>query len=101
MGLATMKRRDKEIDDQVDELGKVVERLDPLARTIGDVAARQKIKAEGMTADVENAEHDLEGLNKKISEVMAYEKNTNFCCQLILGIAVLCCVGFVFQHLKM
>jgi len=97
--LDSMKRRDAEIDQHVGELGKVVERLDPLAREIGSAADRQRLKAESMGQDVERAEQDMEALNKKITEVMKYEKNTNCCCQMVLLVALLCCVGFVFQQL--
>eukprot|EP00933_Yihiella_yeosuensis_P012709 TRINITY_DN12177_c0_g2_i1.p1 TRINITY_DN12177_c0_g2~~TRINITY_DN12177_c0_g2_i1.p1 ORF type:complete len:276 (+),score=43.57 TRINITY_DN12177_c0_g2_i1:52-879(+) len=98
--LAQMKKRDAALDSQVDEIGKVVQRLDPLARQIGEQAERQRLKAEAITDDVEKADHDIQGLNKRISEVIQYEKNTNCCCQLILGVTLLCCVGFVFQQLN-
>jgi len=95
-----MKRRDAEIDKQVGDLGSVLNRLDPLAREIGTAAERQKIKAEALGTDVESAGKDLESLNKKVAEVIKYEKNTNCCCQIILLVALLCCVGFVVQQLQ-
>mmetsp|Transcript_48425 Transcript_48425/g.138382 ORF Transcript_48425/g.138382 Transcript_48425/m.138382 type:complete len:282 (-) Transcript_48425:233-1078(-) len=99
--IAAIRKRDAEVDAQVGELGKVVERLDPLAREIGSAADRQRIKAQAITEEVDNADKDMEALNKKISEVMKYEKNTNCCCQVALLVALLCCVGFVFQQLQM
>lgn len=98
--LAQMKARDAEIDKQVGELGTVIGRLDPLAREIGRAAERQKIKAEALTAEVQDAEKDLESLNKRVGEVIRYEKHTNCCCQIVLLVALLCCVGFVFQQLQ-
>lgn len=98
--LSSMKRRDQDLDRQAAEIGRVVERLDPLAREIGSAAERSRLRAEAMTTDVEKAEEDLKQLNKRMAEVMQYEKNTNTCCQLVLGIALLCCVGFVFQQLN-
>uniref|UniRef100_A0A6T1NH22 t-SNARE coiled-coil homology domain-containing protein n=1 Tax=Alexandrium monilatum TaxID=311494 RepID=A0A6T1NH22_9DINO len=98
--LDQMKKRDMEIDKQVSDLGGVLGRLDPLAREIGSSAERQRIKAEALGTDVEDAEKDLESLNKKVAEVLKYEKNTNCCCQVFLLIALLCCVGFVFQQLQ-
>lgn len=97
--LSTMKRRDAELDQQVGDIGQVIERLDPLARQIGVSAERQRQRAEAMTEDVSKAERDMEALSKKITEVMRYEQNTNWCCQLVLGIVLLCCIGFVFQQL--
>mmetsp|Transcript_40322 Transcript_40322/g.81317 ORF Transcript_40322/g.81317 Transcript_40322/m.81317 type:complete len:279 (+) Transcript_40322:73-909(+) len=98
--LDQMKKRDAEIDKQVGDIGNVLGRLDPLAREIGSAAERQRIKAEALGSDVENAEKDIESLNKKVADVLRYEKNTNCCCQLVLLIALLCCVGFVFQQLQ-
>mmetsp|Transcript_74807 Transcript_74807/g.219193 ORF Transcript_74807/g.219193 Transcript_74807/m.219193 type:complete len:279 (-) Transcript_74807:13-849(-) len=98
--LDKMKKRDAEIDAQVGELGSVLGRLDPLAREIGGAADRQRLKAEALGSEVEGAEKDIESLNKKVAEVIKYEKNTNCCCQIVLLIALLCCVGFVFQQLQ-
>lgn len=98
--LAGMRRRDAELDKQVGEIGSVVERLDPLARQIGVTAERQRLRAEAMQSDVEKAEQDVEQLNKRITEVMKYQRNTNFCCQLVLIVALLCCVGVVYQQVK-
>eukprot|EP00931_Biecheleriopsis_adriatica_P028284 TRINITY_DN16888_c0_g1_i1.p1 TRINITY_DN16888_c0_g1~~TRINITY_DN16888_c0_g1_i1.p1 ORF type:complete len:281 (+),score=86.79 TRINITY_DN16888_c0_g1_i1:41-883(+) len=97
--LAAMKRRDAELDKQADEIGLVLNRLDPLARQIGVTADRQRLKAESLHGDVDQCEADLEALNKRVSEVIKYEKNTNCCCQIMLSVALLCCVGFVFQQL--
>jgi len=95
-----MKKRDGELDQQVGEIGKVIERLDPLAKQIGVTADRQRIRAEGLNTDVSKAEHDLESLNKRVTDIMKYEKNTNFCCQMVLGVSLLCCVGFIFQQVS-
>lgn len=96
--LEQMKKRDAELDKQVEELGQVVERLDPLARQIGVSADRMKLRADDMNDDVTKAEKDMEQLGKKMKEVMQYEKNTNFCCQMVLAIALLCCIGFVLNQ---
>jgi hypothetical protein len=98
--LAAMKRRDAALDQQVTEIGQVIERLDPLARQIGQTAERQRIRAETIGADVGKAKDDIDVLNKKITEVMRYQRNTNCCCYLVLTVSFLCCVGFVFQQLK-
>lgn len=99
--LTSMKRRDAELDKQVADVGAVIQRLDPLARQIGMTAEAQKMRAEGIIVDVESADRDLRVINKRITEVMKYEKNTNFCCQMVLLVALLCCVGFVFQQLHL
>lgn len=96
--LAEMKRRDQEMDVGLDRIGKVAERLLPMAQEIGNVAERHRIKAEGLGEDAGKAEEDLRLLNRRIEEVRQYDKNTNFCCQLVLGLTLLCCVGFVFQQ---
>jgi len=98
--LSSMKKRDAELDKQVEQVGKVVERLDPLARQIGITAESQRLKAEALSSDVERADKDLQAINKRIGEVMKYEQNTNCCCQMVLLIVLLCCVGFVFQQLQ-
>lgn len=97
--LASMKRRDQELDQHVGQIGLVIERLNPLAQQIGATAQRQRERAEAMTDVVTKADQDMQALNKKITEVMRYERNTNCCCQLVLGIALLCCAGFVLQQL--
>merc|ERR1712232_128449 len=82
--LAKMKMRDKEIDQQLDELDKGLGRLQDIGEQIGRTAERQKKKAEAMTEEVDKVQGDIQGMSKKVSEVMKYEKNTNCCCQLIL-----------------
>mmetsp|Transcript_70246 Transcript_70246/g.195534 ORF Transcript_70246/g.195534 Transcript_70246/m.195534 type:complete len:278 (-) Transcript_70246:69-902(-) len=94
-----IRQRDGELDKQVDEIGKVVTRATEIARHIGATAERQRLKAEGIGSDVEKADTDLKDLNKKVADVISYEKNTNFCCQMALVIALLCCVGYILQQL--
>lgn len=97
--LANMKKRDAEIDAKVAEVGLIVERLDPLARQIGMTADAQRRRAEAITTDVDGADQDLRALNKRIDEVMKYQKNTTCCCQMVLLVVLLCCAGFVFHQL--
>lgn len=93
-----IRKRDAELDKQVAEVGDVVARLNDIAGNIGTTADRQKQKAEALLTDVEKADGDLKQLNKRVAEVIQYEKNTNFFCQMVLGIALLCCVGFIMQQ---
>lgn len=93
-----IRKRDQELDQQVADLGSVVERLGDIAGNIGATADRQKIRAEALLSDVEKADGDLKQLNKRVAEVIQYEKNTNFFCQMVLGICLLCCVGFIMQQ---
>jgi seryl-tRNA synthetase len=93
--------RDADIDKEIDGVGKVVDRLQDMAENIGRSAERQKIAAEGLTTDVIKADDDLKELNKKVTEIRKYEKNTNFCCQMVLVIGLLCCTGFIFQQLRL
>ncbi|CAJ1355219.1 unnamed protein product [Effrenium voratum] len=97
--LAAMKRRDEDLEQQLHEVGLAVGRLDPLARQIGATAERQRLRAEALTAEVDKTEADMQLLNRRVNEVMRYEKNTSCCCQLCLMVVFLCCVGFIFQQL--
>merc|ERR1712151_920962 len=99
-GIDKIRQRDQELDNQVGQLEKGVDRLGDLARNLGTQAERQRTIADGIGVDVEKADKDLQDLNKKVSEVMKYEKNTNFCCQMVLVIVLLCCVGFIFQQIQ-
>merc|ERR1712187_49408 len=99
-GISRIRERDKELDKEVDEIGKVVDRAGEIAKQIGTTAERQRMKAEVIGTDVEKADTDIKDLNKKVTEVMKYEKNTNFCCQMVLVIVLLCCVGFIFQQMQ-
>eukprot|EP00928_Gymnodinium_smaydae_P088723 TRINITY_DN72785_c0_g1_i1.p1 TRINITY_DN72785_c0_g1~~TRINITY_DN72785_c0_g1_i1.p1 ORF type:complete len:281 (+),score=75.27 TRINITY_DN72785_c0_g1_i1:192-1034(+) len=99
--LDRLKARDLDIDRQVGEVGAVVDRLGDMAGQLGAAAERQRLKAEAVAHEVTKAEADVVVLNKKVAEVIKYEKNTNFCCQMILAIALLCCLGFILQQLKL
>eukprot|EP00435_Cladocopium_sp_Y103_P034590 s840_g8.t6 len=97
--LAAMKRRDEDIEKQLSEVGQALGRLDPLARQIGQTAERHRLRAEALTAEVDKTEGDMQTLNKRVTEVMRYERNTSCCCQIVLMVVLLCCVGFIFQQL--
>lgn len=97
--LAAMKRRDEDIEKQLSEVGQALGRLDPLARQIGQTAERHRLRAEALTAEVDKTEGDMQMLNKRVTEVMRYERNTSCCCQIVLMVVLLCCVGFIFQQL--
>mmetsp|Transcript_8993 Transcript_8993/g.15861 ORF Transcript_8993/g.15861 Transcript_8993/m.15861 type:complete len:280 (+) Transcript_8993:49-888(+) len=97
--LAAMKRRDAEIEKQVEEVNNAVMRLDPLARQIGATAERHRLRAEALNSDVDKADGDMETLNKRMSEIMQYESNTNCCCQVVLAIALFCCIGFILTYI--
>jgi len=99
--LATMKKRDLELDDHIGEIGLIIDRLDPLARQIGLTAEQQRLKAEAITGDVEKADQDLLAMNTSIEKVMKYEKNTNCVCQMMLLLVFLCCLGFVLHQLDL
>mmetsp|Transcript_23131 Transcript_23131/g.37680 ORF Transcript_23131/g.37680 Transcript_23131/m.37680 type:complete len:280 (-) Transcript_23131:217-1056(-) len=97
--LAAMKRRDEDIEQQLSEVGQALGRLDPLARQIGQTAERHRLRAEALTAEVDKTEGDMQMLNKRVTEVMRYERNTSCCCQIVLMVVLLCCIGFIFQQL--
>eukprot|EP00439_Symbiodinium_sp_Y106_P008719 s5896_g1.t1 len=62
--LAAMKRRDEDIEKQIEELGQAVGRLDPLARQIGQTAERHRLRAEALGAEVDKTEGDIQQLNR-------------------------------------
>eukprot|EP00913_Durusdinium_trenchii_P028550 g26777.t1 len=97
--LAAMKRRDEDIEKQLSEVGQALGRLDPLARQIGQTAERHRLRAEALSAEVDKTEGDMQTLNKRVTDVMRYERNTSCCCQLVLMVVLLCCVGFIFHQL--
>lgn len=99
--LDRLKAKDEDIDRHVAEVGAVVDRLGDMAGQIGMAAERQKLKAEAVAHEVGKAETDIAVLNKKVADVIKYEKNTNFCCQMVLAIALLCCLGFILQQLNL
>mmetsp|Transcript_67420 Transcript_67420/g.133015 ORF Transcript_67420/g.133015 Transcript_67420/m.133015 type:complete len:283 (+) Transcript_67420:58-906(+) len=98
--MKAMRERNASIDDNLEQLSKNLNRLNPITQEIGAAAERQKSRADRICQDVDKAEEDMGSLNKKIKEVMRYDKNTNTCCRLILLLALLCCIGFVFQQLQ-
>lgn len=95
-----LRARDKTNDQTVEEIGGVLNRMAPMVGHIGQVAEHQRKKADNLSTDIEKAQTDLGEMNKRISEVIRYEKNTNLCCQLLLGLVFMCCVGFIFQQLN-
>lgn len=99
--LAEMRARDKQIDQQVGEIGSIVERMVPLAQEIGHTAERQKQQADAITAGVEKNREEIERQNEATKELIKYEKSTTTCCQMVLGLLLLCVIGFVFHQLNL
>lgn len=99
--LTEMRARDKQIDSQVGEIGSIVERMVPIAEQIGHTADRQKQQADLITAGVEKNTEEIERQNKATLELIKYEKSTTQCCQMVLGLLLLCVVGFIFHQLKL
>lgn len=98
--LEHMRQRDQGLDQHADEVLKTLGNLLPIASQIGLSATRTREKAEGISTDVDKATDDLKTMNKKLTEVMRMQRNTECCCYLVLGVVLLCCVGFVFQQLQ-
>lgn len=96
--IGKMRVRDQEIDKQVGNIGAVLDRLKPMAQNIGTTARQHAEMAGNVGTDVDTANEDLKELNKRVTEIMKYEKNTTFCCQLVLCIAFLCLLGVIFQQ---
>lgn len=99
--LAKMRGKDAEIDKQVGEIGCIVERMVPIAQTIGITAQQQKEQADAITTAVAKNTEEINRQSDKTKELIRYEKNTTCCCQMVLGIIFLCVVGFVFHQLKL
>lgn len=98
--LEKMRQRDQGLDQHADEVLKTVGNLREIATEIGSSATRTREKADGISTDVDKATDDLKTMNKKLTEVMRMQRNTECCCYLVLGVVLLCCVGFVFQQLQ-
>lgn len=94
------KQKDAEFDQLLDEIGDIADRLNPLAQKIGAAAERQSIMAQEVIRKTDKAEADVRNLNVRIRNVMNYQKNTTFFCQLMLGIALLTGFGYAYAKLK-
>lgn len=92
--------RNENFDTMLEQIGNGLDILKNQTQEIGFSAGRQTDTAERLTVDVSVADEELKKMHKRIDEVMRYEKNTNLFCQLILGVALFCCIGFVVQQLK-
>lgn len=93
-----LRARDAANDKMVDEALDAVERMKAPALQIGQVADHHAKLARDLSADAEKAEADLKHASKRVTDVMRYQKNTNLFCQMILGITLLCCLGFIAQQ---
>lgn len=97
--LTDMRARDKQIDQQVGEIGYIVERMVPLAEQIGHAADRQKLQADIISGAVEKNTEEIHRQNEATKELIKYEKSTTQCCQMVLGLLLLCVLGFVFHQM--
>jgi len=97
--LADMRARDEKIDQQAGEIGDVVQRLVPLAEQIGVTAERQKAQADTLTSSVDKNLKEIERQSEFTKELIKYEKSTTQCCQMVLGLLLLCVIGFIFNQI--
>jgi len=93
--LSDMRTRDKQIDQQVGEIGCIVERMVPIAEQIGFTADQQKQKADVISAAVDKNREEIDRQTEATKELIKYEKSTTQCCQMVLGLLLLCVVGFI------
>lgn len=98
--LSRWRERDADLDKDLDAICNGIDRLKPVAMEVGRQANLQSAKLAPMDQDLDKANEDTVQMNKKLTEITRYDKNTNFCCQVVLGVALLSCVGFVFQQLN-
>lgn len=99
--LAKMRGRDQEIDRKVGEIGGIVERMVPIAQQIGITAEQQKAQADALADSVDKNQKEIVRQTEVTKELIKYEKNTTLCCQLVLGMLLLCVVGFIFHQLNL
>lgn len=99
--LAAMKAKDEQIDRQVGEIGEVVERLGEIATQIGRTAEQHTQQADVLQVGVDKNTEEIKRQVEYTKEIIKYEKNTTMCCQMVLGIVLLCVVGFIFHQLKL
>lgn len=93
--LTDMRARDKQIDQQVGEIGCIVERMVPIAEQIGFTAEKQKMQADAISSGVDKNRDEIDRQNEATKELIKYEKSTTQCCQMVLGLLLLCVVGFI------
>jgi DNA repair exonuclease SbcCD ATPase subunit len=91
--------RQKGIDNQLGDLDKVVNRLGDMAPRIGHTAEMQTKQAEEISKGIDKNIEELGAQTKKAKEIIQYQKNTNLCCQMVLGLLLLCIVGFICHQL--
>lgn len=93
--LSDMRGRDKQIDQQVGEIGCIVERMVPIAQQIGFTAEKQKDQADKIATQVEKNTEEIDRQGEATKALIKYEKSTTQCCQMVLGLILLCVVGFI------
>jgi len=97
--MADIKARDANIDAQLGEIGNVAERLGDIAHTIGHEAQKQKAKADALQEGIEQNTTEIVRQTEFTKEIIRYEKNTTFMCQMVLGLLLLCVVGFICKQI--
>lgn len=97
--LQGMRDRDKQIDQEVSKIGQVVERLGDLAENLGTVVDSQKQLADKLHTGVEENTAEIKRQVEYTKEIIKYEKSTTTCCQMVLGLLLLCVVGFIFHQM--
>jgi len=97
--LTDMRTRDKQIDQQVGEIGSIVERMVPIAEQIGFTAEKQKQQADVLSTAVDKNREEIDRQSEATKALIKYEKSTTQCCQMVLGLILLCVVGFIFHQI--
>ena len=94
------KARDEQFDEMLDQIGLVVDRLNPIVTQIGEAASRQGIVAQELEKKAERAESDFVKMNKRIKVIMQTEKNSTFICKLIMFVILLTFLGILAQRVN-
>eukprot|EP01071_Lankesteria_metandrocarpae_P004482 Lankesteria_metandrocarpae@DN3568_c0_g1_i1.p1 len=97
--LARWDERDKRLDEGLDDVGNVVDRLGELAITIGEKADRQAVVVQGLTAQANEANEELVEMNTKLKNVLTSAGGVNFFCKLLLAIILVFEVSFLISRI--
>lgn len=99
--LAAMKARDEAIDEQVGQVGDVLDRLKDVGLHMGEEAERQKRKIDEIDVLVDKNSTEIKRQDDVAKSIIQYQKNTDSCCKMVMGLMILAVVGVVFKQMGM
>jgi len=92
-----MAARDKEFDNILNDIALEVDALGESANKIGEAADRQNVIINELTRKGEDAHEGVKDLQGRIKDIMEQDKNSTFCCRIILILTLLGIIGIILQ----